>query len=298
MDREDRLAALVDATDEPLMAVDQDGLFVEWSRGAERLFGYKRAEVLGRHASFFAPPERKEELSHNIVRVARGETVRTTTVRLRKDGTPLEVELVVSGMRDPSGAFAGIWTVVHELAEQRRMERHVQYLERSFALLQGISETARRATSDGELQREACRLAVERGGMRMAWYGRLDRRTGLVQAVAHAGHEDGYLLQTSITTRDEPRGRGPSGRAIRERRPVVSSDVEHDPSFGPWREAALARGYRSAAAVPVIVGEEVVGTLNFYAGERDLFTPSTVRLLSSIADVLSLAEERALARRA
>lgn len=298
MDREDRLRALIEGSQEAIMSVDENGLFVEWSPGAQSLFGYTRDEVIGRHASFFAPTERKEEIAHNVVRAARGESVRMETVRLRKDGVPVEVELVASAVRDPSGDICGLWAIVHDLTEQRRLERHVNYLERSFALLQGISEKARRASGALELPREACRLAVERGGMTMAWYGRVDRRTGFVQPLVHAGHEDGYLLQTSITTREEPRGRGPTGRAIRERRPVVSSDIEHDPTFAPWRDAALARGYRSAAAVPVVLGDQVVGTINFYAAERDHFTPSTVRLLSSIADVLSLAEERAVLRHA
>lgn len=292
MDREDRVLALIDATDAVVMGVDEQGTFVEWSRGAEALFGWTRREVVGQHASFFAPPDRKEEMAHNIVRVARGEKVAMETVRLRKDGTAVDVELLLSPVRDPSGALRGMWAVARDLGEERRLQGHVEFLERSFAMLQGIASAARRATDPDELAREACRIAVERGGLRMAWYGRCAPRDGRVVPIAHAGHEEGYLLQSSITSRDEPRGRGPTGRALREKRPVVCSDILHDPTFAPWRDAALARGYRSAASIPLIVHEQAVGTINFYAQDADHFTPSTVRLLASIADVLSLAEER------
>lgn len=289
-----RLDALLQSTDAIVVGMDRDGILTEWSAGAQRLFGYTRDEVLGHHASILAPPERKEEASHSGVRLARGEAVRDfRTVRVAKDGTRLEVSMDLAPVRSQAGAYDGAIGVLHDLSGERRLERHVQYLERSYAMLAGIIDAAVRIRDLPALHREACRVAVERGGLRMAWVGMIDPRTELVTPVAHAGHEDGYLLATNITARTSLRGMGPTGRAIREGRPIVSADVEHDPAMEPWRQAALSRGYRSAAAFPLRKGGRIVGTMNFYSGERDFFTPSAVSLLASIANVLSFAADSA-----
>lgn len=279
------------------MSVDERGVLVEWSPGAQRLFGWTREEALGQPASFFAPDANKEDVYHNIVRVARGDVVRgVRTVRVHKDGTRVDVEMTLTPVRDGDGALRGMWGLFTDASDRARLERVVTALERALSMLEGIAMAARRSEGLPELYREACRVAVERGGLRMAWVGRVDARTHQVAPVAHAGAEDGYLLQTSITLKEEPRGLGPTARCVRERRPVVCSDIEHDPSMLPWRDAALARGYRSAAAFPILDRGEVVATMAFYAAERDFFTPSALRLLGSIADILSSAVETARLR--
>lgn len=283
-----RLDALADVGGAAVMSIDETGVFVEWGRGAERLFGWSRAEVLGRHVTFFAPSEMREEAVHMIVRFVRGEAVETfDTVRLRKDGSRVEVSMALAAVRDEDGTFRGLVAIAHDLAARRRAERVAAYLERAFGLLEGVVDAAFDAKDETALAREACRLCVERGGLRMAWFGRLDPRTGAVVPVTSSGHEDGYLAQTNITARAEQRGMGPTGRAVRDGRPAMSSDIAHDPSMAPWREAALARGYRSAACFPIHRKGKVVGTLNVYAGEPDFFTPSTMRSLGTIAKTLS-----------
>lgn len=173
---------------------------------------------------------------------------------------------------------------------ERRLERHIVYLERATALLAGVVDAAIQATDMTELYREACRVAVEQGGLRFAWVGQINR-AGEIVPVAHAGVDEGYLVAAAITAKTTPRGSGPTGRAIREGRPIVTADIRTDPTMAPWREAALARGYRSAGAFPVRRAGTIVGTINFYSAETEFFTPSAVRLLTSIANVLSFAED-------
>ncbi|EMA31102.1 bacterio-opsin activator domain-containing protein, partial [Halobiforma nitratireducens] len=102
------------------------------------------------------------------------------------------------------------------------------------------------------------------------------------------GAEDGYLESVEISTDDdEAIGYGPVGRAIRSSEGQVVNDTASDPSFEPWRDAALERGYRSAAAVPIIHEDLVYGVLVVYAGSERAFTAPVKTILSRIGDVIA-----------
>lgn len=166
---------------------------------------------------------------------------------------------------------------------------HIAYVQRAFAMLEGAIQAALAHADEQGLHEEICRMIVERGGLKMAWIGRVEPRGGHLRPLAWCGDESGYIHQLNIQMHDPVRGEGPSARSIRGSRPVVTNDIEHDPQMAPWREAALARGYRSAGAFPIRRDGIAVGTLSVYAGEPGFFTPTAVRWLSAVADVLSFA---------
>jgi signal transduction histidine kinase len=135
---------------------------------------------------------------------------------------------------------------------------------------------------------EACRILVEDGGYCFAWVGfaELDQEK-TVRPVAQKGFEDGYLETANITWADTERGRGPTGKAIRTKKPCIARNIIQDPDFAPWRKAASERGYASSIALPFIAENRSVGALNIYANEPDAFDAEEVRLLSNLADDLS-----------
>lgn len=289
-ERFQRLASLAEGLPEAVMAMDIHGRITEWGVGATRLFGWAREEALGQPGTLVAPPERKEEIQHNLTRLVRGEAVvEFQTVRVRKDGSTFDASVTLAPVRGADGALVGMWGLVRDATPQRNLERRLSHLESAFAILDGLTGIVGNKDELAAVFREACRIAVERGGLRMAWIGRVDPVTKRVAPVAHAGHEAGYLAATEMTVTPQPRGMGPSGRAIRERRPVLSADVANDPAMAPWRDAALARGYRSSAAFPIVRGDEVVAMMAVYASEPDFFTPSATRILAAMANLLSLA---------
>ena len=111
---------------------------------------------------------------------------------------------------------------------------------------------------------------------------------------AIAGDDQGYREVLKLS--DEPRslyGRGPLGRAIRSRLPVICEDVLTDPLFAPWREIASERGIRSLVAVPLLVQEQPVGVLLAYAPIPRAYDDETMSLLSSLAAQAAAALENA-----
>ncbi len=137
---------------------------------------------------------------------------------------------------------------------------------------------------------EVCRVLVERGQLRMAWVGEVDDR-GWILPVAHAGVMDGYLDDLRISVRDVPEGRGPTGTAARERRHTLIADIATSERMAPWREAALARGYRSSAAFPLVLDDRCVAVLTAYASEPGFFDEQEVELFDRMAADLSFAAE-------
>jgi PAS domain S-box-containing protein len=127
----ERLAAIVESSDDIIASKDLDGVLTSWNRGAERILGYTAAEVIGRHVSMLMPPEQVEDMPRILEKIRRGETVNHyQTKRRRKDGTIIDVSLTVSPIRDAKGKVIGASKVGRDItAEKRAREEHDQLLE-------------------------------------------------------------------------------------------------------------------------------------------------------------------------
>jgi len=178
--------------------------------------------------------------------------------------------------------FAELAEKITRAVLQRRGEERVIRLGRLNAVLQSTNRALVRIHDQVQLLSESCRIAVEDGGFLQAWAGITDPQTGLVVPVASAGHVAGYLDAITISVQDIPAGRGPTGTAIREGRPVLMNDISTDPRMAPWRDETLARGYRSVAAFPLITEQGTPGALTFFASVMDFFNGEEVRLLREL----------------
>ncbi|MBZ0121293.1 MAG: GAF domain-containing protein, partial [Sandaracinaceae bacterium] len=157
-----------------------------------------------------------------------------------------------------------------------------QKLERAYRAFVHGHQVVRSARTEAELFRNVCETAVNDLGFRLAWIG-LAGDDFAVVPVAQAGYESGYLDSIRITWSDDVLGGGPTGRAIRERKPVIARCIATDERFAPWREDALRRGYASSAAIPLSNGAHCLGALNLYAAEPDAFDDDEIALLEELA---------------
>jgi PAS domain S-box-containing protein len=118
-----RLASIVQLSSDAIVSVTLDRRVASWNRGAEKLYGYSAAEMLGRTVHDTIPPHRAAEAQSLVERVLRGERVDILeTERLRKDGTIVAVALGVSPVIDPSGAIVGIASIARDITELKRVE--------------------------------------------------------------------------------------------------------------------------------------------------------------------------------
>jgi PAS domain S-box-containing protein len=118
-----RLAAIVEFSDDAIISKDANGIILTWNKGAERIFGYTAEEVVGRPVNILIPPDRQDEEPAILARIRRGEAIdHYETVRMRKDGSLLDISLAVSPLKDETGRVAGASKIARDVTERRRQE--------------------------------------------------------------------------------------------------------------------------------------------------------------------------------
>jgi signal transduction histidine kinase len=141
------------------------------------------------------------------------------------------------------------------------------------------------SSEESDLLARICQIIVNVAGYRLAWVGLAESDAQKsVRPVAQAGFEEGYLDMVKITWADSERGQGPTGTSIRTGRLTVLRDMRTSPSFAPWREEALRRGYASSVGLPLIADATTFGAITIYAPESDAFDQEELNLLRELAD--------------
>jgi PAS domain S-box-containing protein len=136
------LAAIVDSSDDAIISKSLDGVITSWNAGAERLFGYSAKEAIGQHISLIIPANRRDEETIIIERLRRGERIdHFDTVRVRKDGTLLDISLTISPVRDSAGKVIGASKVARDFTQRKQIERALHDSEARFRLLADALET-------------------------------------------------------------------------------------------------------------------------------------------------------------
>ena len=123
------LQAIVDSSDDAIVSKDLDGIITSWNKGAERIFGYTAAEVVGRPVLILIPADRLDEEPTILARLRRGERVdHFETIRRRKDGTLIDISLTISPVRDGHGRVIGASKIARDISERKRTDRAIQEL--------------------------------------------------------------------------------------------------------------------------------------------------------------------------
>ena len=121
------LAAVAESVDDAIITKDRQGTITSWNRGAERLYGYRSEEAIGRSTAILVPEDHLGEDKEILARVLAGETdSHYETIRLRKDGTRVEVSLTASGIADAEGRVVEAATTAHASTEIRAATRDLK----------------------------------------------------------------------------------------------------------------------------------------------------------------------------
>ncbi|HKJ84229.1 MAG TPA: GAF domain-containing protein [Mariprofundaceae bacterium] len=273
------------ASDAIFLANADTGILFDANYQAEQLVGLPREKIVGMHQSELHPPEDAERYMEYVSgREGADESrlFREMSV-LRHDGEVIPVEIGATVIH--IGDRRIVQSVFRDISERKRAEAELKQLNRTLKLISECNQILVRAKGEQELLNDVCQQIVDIGGYRMAWVGiALRDEEKHIRPVAQAGFEEDYLESISITWRKaDVYGRGPTGRAIRTGEAVICQDIEHDPDYVPWHNDACRRGYRSAAAFPLLIGEETIGALNIYDSEPYAFHGEEIALLQELA---------------
>jgi len=226
---------------------------------------------------------------------------------LIKEGKPYEIELETVGktgkrnwilsrgepVRDADDTIVGIRGVSANITRRKQAEITLYNANRALRAISACNEAMFRSKNETELLNETCALIVEIGEYRMAWIGYAENNTEKsVKPMAMHGVEEGYLGERQFSwDENSAAGRGPTGKAIRTGKPQINQNFLTNPALGPWREAALQRGYQSSLALPLAGTSGIFGALMIYAPESDAFIDQEVALLEDLAKDLSFGIE-------
>ncbi len=169
-------------------------------------------------------------------------------------------------------------------------KQSISFMVNMYRTLSLVNQALIKAKSREEIFGEICRIAVEAAGFRMAWIGLLDD-AGNIKPVSWYGHVENYLESISINIYSKKLNKGPSARAVLEKKVQVNNDTETEPSVLEWRTQMLKRGYLSSCAYPIRLKGKVIGTLNLYSDRKGAFTHEVVKLVEEIGEDLSFALE-------
>jgi two-component system NtrC family sensor kinase len=264
----ERLAAIVDSSDDAIISKTLEGVITSWNRGAERLYGYTAAEVLGQPLSLLIPPDFPDDLPRLLERLRRGETIdHYETQRLHKDGTRRDVSLTISPIRDSAGRIIGASKIARDITERKRAEVAQHFLVEASRLLGSSLDPATQIE-------QLARLTVP---------------TLADWCCIDILHDDGQIHRLAVVHADPTKAT--LAEQLRQRYPILTRDAPHtlarvlrtgqswfDPAVPEARLRAEARdavhwtlvqalGFQAEMVVPLLARGQVLGTLTCVRGE-------------------------------
>ena len=126
-----RLAALVESSEDAIVSKDLNGIVTSWNPAAQRLFGYTAEEMIGQSILKILPPELYDDETRILATIAKGESIEHfETVRIRKNGEPIEISLTISPIREEKGGIIGASKIARDITQQKKAERALRTSER------------------------------------------------------------------------------------------------------------------------------------------------------------------------
>ncbi len=285
----ERLAAVVESSDDAIVGKSLNGTITTWNRGAEKIFGYSREEAVGQPVRMLFPPDREGEEADILSRIARGESIEHyETVRVRKDGRPIHVSVTVSPIKIGTGEIIGASKVARDITERKHTE------ERLIGQARQLSEQAKQLErSRQKLEAQAALLqsvlnnmaeglvAADEQGRFTIWNPAAEKIVGLGAAtIPHSEWSSHYGLYMGDKVTPFPPDENPLARAIRGEASTAEIFVRNSSlPDGAWIEAYArplinSDGSRKGGVVAFrdisrrVLADQEIRNLNLYLERR------------------------------
>lgn len=285
---EERYRDLFENAHDVVLTTDLNYLLTSINKKGEEVSGYNRAEVIGKEIGPMVGAGTYEQFASALERLQKGAPVASFNLAVTaKDGrlVPLEASARLIHEKDEP---SGVHLIARDMTERKKAEADLQHANRMLKALSDCKQAMLQAKTEAELLPAVCEAIISSGGYRMAWvgYARHDEQKS-IEPVAWAGFEEGYTGMVHLRWDESEAGLGPTGAAIRTRKPSQVADYRTDPQASFWRDEALKRDYASSIALPLIHRGKAFGAVSIYAATPNAFDDEAVRLLTDLADNLA-----------
>jgi PAS domain S-box-containing protein len=272
-----RLATIVESSDDAIISKDLNGVIATWNRGAEKLFGYEADEVLGRSIMILFPAELQEEEARILASIKRGERIENyETVRQHKDGTRIPIALTVSPIHDAAGQVVGASKIARDISLRKRTEE-------MQAAIYDFTDKLFRAGSTNDVYEAALDAIIRALGCDRASILLFDE-SGIMKFEAWRGLSDSY--------RQAVEGHSPWTRDTKDPQPITVSDIETAELDAFLRSTIKTEGIGAVAFIPLAAKGELLGKFMTYYPAPHSFTDAEMNVAVTIARQLGFSLER------
>ena len=279
-----RLAAIVESSDDAIISKDLNGTIVSWNKGAERLFGYSAEEIIGKPVTTLMPLERQNEEPGILARIRRGERMdHYETVRQHKDGTPIDISLTVSPVRDGSGRIVGASKIARDITDQKRAAEALDRRASEQAALYQFTDKLFRAQCSDDIYDAALEAILQAIRCERAAILLFDS-AGVMRFVRWCCLSDGYRQAVEGHSPWTPDASNPAPIWIDN---VSSSDIDES-----LKQTVAAEGIGALAFIPLMAQGRLIGKFMVYYDKPHSFAGAEIDLAVTIARQLGFSIER------
>ena len=287
-----RLASIIQSSDDAIASKDLAGIITSWNPGAERIFGYKAEEALGRPMAMLIPPERAAEEPEILARIARGEvTDHFETVRIRKDGRRIDVSVTVSPLRDSRGAILGASKIARDITERKAAQLKLHAQLQRLNLLQQITHAIGERQDTRSIFQVAVRTLEEQLPVDLACIGLYDPADQTLTVSTVGVRSASLVMELALTQQARiPIDQNGLSRCMQGHL-VYEPDIRRVPF--PFPERLTRGGLGALVFAPLRVESEVFGVLITARREPESFASGDCEFLKQLSEHVALAAHQA-----
>lgn len=272
---------------------DQSEMIVRWKPDGTRTFvnaaycrtyGQTYEQMVGTKFDTLYKESHRSRIYERVHKLTPENSI--TTGVLESTGPRGEVlfqEWTARGLFDAEGNFVEVQSTGRDITERIRADRRMRQLNRIHAVRSEINQLILRESDVKQFFDSICRIAVEKGGFKVALAGFKARLESVVDVFAHAGAAAETIAEIAKIIADPDQGCAVTLSALRSGFHAVSNDIATDPALATCRDALLQSGYKSVASLPIKINDEIIGVFNLFTDEVGFFDNEELRLLDELA---------------
>jgi diguanylate cyclase (GGDEF)-like protein/PAS domain S-box-containing protein len=288
MESKNKFRAFLEEAPDAFFAHDLGGRFTDVNKQACKSLGYSREELLKMTVLDVEQDFDLTAAKAVWVKPKEGESISVLGHHRRKDGTVFPVEThICASLIDGKRIVFGL---VRDITESQQAKARQESLTKLYSALSEINQAIVRMDDETKLFPLVCRMAVDFGGLKMAWIGKHNEAKGLIEPVVSYGQGVEYLEDLVISVHEGiPEGLGPTAIAFREAHKVIVNDFKMTEMTAPWHERAAHYGWGSSATFPVPRAGKPFAVFIVYHENKDAFDEEIIGLLEEMSRDVSFA---------
>ena len=281
------LAAMVEGARDAIWSWRSDGTIMRWNAEAQRLLGYAPSEIIGRSFLDLVPEDGREAARQIIGSLRDGREYRHyETVRLRKDGTPIDVELTLSPLRDGDGRIVGASIVCRDITERKQFQASLAKRVRELTTLFDFTARVQAARSLDDIHAASLDAITQALDTDRASILLFDA-SGTMRFTAWRGLSERYRAAVD--------GHSPWRSDAVDPQPICVADILESGETEELKRAIHAEGIRALSFIPLTANGRLIGKFMTYYPAPHEFSEGEVGLANTIARQLALAISRQMA---